>query len=340
VLLNFVDLERFKPSEPLPARPRRALIFSNHATEYTHIPAVREACARHGITIDVIGSSSGNVCARPEEILGGYDIVFAKGRAALESLAVGAAVVLCDARGLGPLVTTSEFDRLRPLNFGVRALCDPINVDLLDRQIARYNAEDAAKVSEMVRASAGRDMIVDQIISLYREVIAENETMARPDRNEEACAAAAYLRWLAPTLKSVYATENRASSAESALNQIRAECERVGALLVERDQTLQTLSSQAEDGERQFSRQLAAKEKAIEELSLETGARSSQLEEVTVSLTEKEAEIDRINLSLEEKEAQLERITNSLGWRLLSYYGPIKYKVLLPAFKRVVDLIR
>jgi hypothetical protein len=139
---------------------------------------------------------------------------------------------------------------------------------------------------------------------------------------------------------------------------MRAECERVGTLLVERDQTLQTLSSQSKDGQRQFSLQLALKEKAIKEFSLTAGAQASQLEEVTRKFAEKdgarasqleavtgrlavkETEIVRINSSLREKEVQLERITKSLGWRLLSYYGPIKYKVLLPAFKRIVDLIR
>src|SRR5438132_12739991 len=41
VLLNFVDLQRFKPRRPLPARPTRALFFSNYAREDTHLTAVR-----------------------------------------------------------------------------------------------------------------------------------------------------------------------------------------------------------------------------------------------------------------------------------------------------------
>src|SRR5262249_22469342 len=69
VLLNFVDLERFKPRAPLPARPRRALIFSNQATENTQTAAVREACAMNGIEVDVIGGAAGNICAAPEQVL-------------------------------------------------------------------------------------------------------------------------------------------------------------------------------------------------------------------------------------------------------------------------------
>ena len=313
VLLNFIDLERFKPREPLPARPQRALIFSNYANDDTHAPAVREACARYGIAVDTIGAHARNVCDHPEEILGRYDIVFAKGKSALESLAVGAAVVLCDAVGVGPMVTSSQLDHLRPLNFGLRALRDPVNVEVIERQIARYDAEDAAKVSRLVRASAGRDEIVDQIISLYREVIAENETKAKPGRDEEARAAAAYLRFLAPKSKAANATDGGALLAESARVQLLTECNRVRALLVERDQTLQTLLAQSKEGQERFAQQLALKEEAMEELSLKAGAQANQLEVVTMRLAEKEGEINRITSSLADKESEIDRFTSSLA---------------------------
>jgi len=49
VLLNFVDLDRFKSRGPLPNSPQRALIFSNYANEY--IQSVREACRGFGSSI-------------------------------------------------------------------------------------------------------------------------------------------------------------------------------------------------------------------------------------------------------------------------------------------------
>ena len=104
VLLNFVDLERFKRRPQLPAHPQRALIFSNHANEHTHTEAVRSACDRANLRVDVVGKGVGNVSREPEAMLGNYDLVFAKGRAALEALAVGAAVILCDAAGAGPKI--------------------------------------------------------------------------------------------------------------------------------------------------------------------------------------------------------------------------------------------
>jgi glycosyltransferase involved in cell wall biosynthesis len=198
VLLNFVDLERFKPRAPLPPRPARGLLFSNYANQETHLRVVREAAAHAGIELDVVGFGVGNPCTEPEKLLGSYDIVFAKARAALEALAVGTAVVLCDASGMGSMVTSGELERLRALNFGVRALREPLDAARLVREIERYDPVDAAEVSRKVRASAGRDAVLDELIDLYEEVIAEYES--RPDGEDDARAegraAAMYLRGL------------------------------------------------------------------------------------------------------------------------------------------------
>ena len=193
VQLNFVDLERFRPRGPLPARPARALVFSNYASEETHLGAAREACARAGIALDVVGQKAGRVAAEPEKVLGGYDLVFAKGRCALEALAVGAAVVLCDAVGSGPLVTTGELPRLRRLNFGVRALAGDLRPETLAAEISRYDPRDAAEVSRHIRATADRGRAVDEVVELYREVVAEYRTRGR-DADAEWRAASDYLR--------------------------------------------------------------------------------------------------------------------------------------------------
>jgi hypothetical protein len=194
VILNSVDLDQFLPRAPLPAKPARALVFSNGAKESTHLSAVREACQRSGLTLDVIGADAGNVSARPQDALGQYDIVFAKARCALEAMAVGAAVVLCDTVGAGPMVTADEFERLRRLNFGVRTLRNNIDADVLQKEIARYNPADAAEVSRQIRTNAGRTDAIDQTIDLYHEAIREFAENSARDGDAEARAEAAYLR--------------------------------------------------------------------------------------------------------------------------------------------------
>ena len=192
VLLNFVDLKKFKPRGPLPSRPQRALVFSHNPD---HLNAVREACAHAGIALDVIGQAANNVVAEPEDLLGNYDIVFAKARCALEAMAVGVAVVLCDRAGAGPMVTTNELSRLRRFNFGHRTLSSPINAGALTKEIERYDPMDAAEVTRQIRATAGLDAAVDELIALYDEVIAERSAMGEDDAEAEGRAAADFLRW-------------------------------------------------------------------------------------------------------------------------------------------------
>jgi hypothetical protein len=201
VTLNAVDLDRFRPRGPLPARPARALVFSNMAGgKGRYLAAVRQACAGAGITLDVAGSRSGNSLERPEEVLGRYDLVFAKGKAAIEAMAVGAAVILSDMTGVGPMVTTENLHRLRPLNFGLRSQRGSPTPEVFAREIARYDAEDAAAVCREIRASAGSGTKVDDLVALYQEILAEHRAGPPDDLAAEQRAAAAYLHGLGPRL--------------------------------------------------------------------------------------------------------------------------------------------
>ena len=221
VILNFVDLERFKPRAPLPACPQRALIFSNQATEYNYIGPVRDACDRAGIRLDVLGGAVEKVCAKPEALLGDYDVVFAKGRAALEALAVGAAVILCDAAGAGPMVTTDNVQQLRPLNFGIRALRETINANVISRELSRYHPEDAAEVSKHIRATAGFETALDELLSLYTEVLDEHRHTCNDDAFAEQRATALYLRELAPRLRDHDRVRQALTAKEAQLEMIK-----------------------------------------------------------------------------------------------------------------------
>ena len=200
VILNAVDLERFRPRAPLPSRPARALIFSNASGANTaNVAAIREACEQRGIAVEIAGVQSGRVLDQPEDSLGSYDLVFAKGRAALESAAVGTAVVLCDVLGAGPMVTTGNVDALRRRNFGLRTLRDAMTAETMAREIARYDAADATAVSWQIRALAGHDTLVDHLVAVYHDVLDEAAGQTW-DSEAELRAAAAYLRRLSPKL--------------------------------------------------------------------------------------------------------------------------------------------
>jgi glycosyl transferase family 4 len=205
LLLNFVDLDRFRPRDPLPVRPRRALVFGNEAREDGFVAVIREACRDAGVEVTIAGSASGRVLDRPEAALPEFDLVFAKARAALEAMAVGCSVILADPRGVGPLVTSAEFDRCRALNFGARLLQEPHHVSVYREQIARYDAVDAALVSARVRAEAGLDAAVDRLLEIYTRTL--DDDASRTARGESTpCleaqrAASRHLAWMASHLK-------------------------------------------------------------------------------------------------------------------------------------------
>ncbi|HTM10496.1 MAG TPA: glycosyltransferase family 4 protein [Verrucomicrobiae bacterium] len=197
---NFVDLDRFTPRGPLPKTPRRALVLSHYAREDTHLPAVREACERRGLSLDVIGYGAGRPDRRPERSLGDYDIVFAKGRAALEATVVGAAVVVCDAFGVGPMITTKNAPVLRTLEGDYMQWYSPLGVPALLREIDRYDPDDVSELTRWARTVAAADRVVPDFVALYEEAVAE---LARggTDQIADAHAGAAYLRWLSRHVK-------------------------------------------------------------------------------------------------------------------------------------------
>jgi hypothetical protein len=195
---NFVNLKRFKTRPPLPAKPRRALVLSNYT--HKHLPVIREACSAAGIEVDVRGRDAGNVAPCPEDILPQYDIVFAKGRSALEAVCVGNAVIICDRFGVGPMVSMKNALQLQTLSGDYQALYEPLSVQAVARELANYRPEDAAGVCLLARSVAGLDQAVITFLRAYEENI--YKFAATPlDENAEAAAESSYLRWLAHHVK-------------------------------------------------------------------------------------------------------------------------------------------
>ena len=60
---------------------------------------------------------------------------------------------------------------MRALNFGVRTLQSEVTEESVGREIDRYDAADAAVVSDRIRASAGIEVLADQYISLYERIL-------------------------------------------------------------------------------------------------------------------------------------------------------------------------
>jgi predicted nucleic acid-binding Zn-ribbon protein len=193
VLPNFVDLERFRARTDLPDRPRRALLFSNYAVRgLDWVETIASACAALDISLVIVGLGYGNSIEHPEEYLHEFDLVFAKARASIEAMATGAAVILCDAAGLGPLVTPDNFEELRAGNFGMRVLRSAHEKSVIQAAIQEYDRDRVRAVADIVRSSLGLTNIVPRIAQLYEEAIAESKS-APADEREANEAVAVYL---------------------------------------------------------------------------------------------------------------------------------------------------
>jgi len=188
VLYNFIDTERFtRRAAPLPLRPERALVFNNQIDK-SAFRVIERACQREDVAASIAGIASGNPLERPEEVLGSYDIVFAKGRSGLESMASGCAVILIGDEGLGPYVHSSDLDRLRDLNFGMRTLTEPHSVDAIRDRIRAYDTTDAERVTDWIREHASLDDAATKVERIYEKCLAGWNGPAGPDVQARAVA--------------------------------------------------------------------------------------------------------------------------------------------------------
>ncbi len=169
VHLNAVDIGRFLPGPELPDRPARALIFAKNVG---HVAAIEAACRLRNIDADVVGRTVGKVHQTPETLLREYDLVFTSALSAIEAMACGRAVIVCDGRGLAGFVTPERFDAWRPLNFGLRAFTRSVTIEALVAEIDSYDAELATVVGERTRREANSDDWLAGLLTHYDEAIA------------------------------------------------------------------------------------------------------------------------------------------------------------------------
>jgi len=184
LLRNAVDLARIPPRpEELPDRPRHALAFSKTAGQ---MPFLEDACRQLGLLFAAIGLGAERLVEYPERELVRYDLVFATARCAIEAMCAGSAVVVCDARGLGEMVTTANFERLRDHNFSWDALSRPVTVKEVIAEVKRFDRQDALAVAQRIRAEAGLENYLATLERLYRDAITAAERSAWPPDDREA----------------------------------------------------------------------------------------------------------------------------------------------------------
>ena len=171
VVLNGVDLDKFPMRSPLPNELKRVLVLSNYAKEDNYLAQIREACDLEGVECRAVGSGVGEVVSDPSEVLAESDLVFAKGKAALEAVVSGCGLVVCDAEGLGAMVTTDNFASLRALSFAYESMTDEITVEKVRSRLAGWKGETCRETADLARGSASLDVVIDRLEAIYEDVM-------------------------------------------------------------------------------------------------------------------------------------------------------------------------
>jgi len=185
VIYNWVDTDRFRLRSFISEKPARALVFSNYATKDNYFKILKEACSKLDLELEGIGVGFGNSLRDPENILHNYDIVFAKAKAAMESLATGAGVILCDTRGLGEFVGPGNYNHFRKFNFGMKTLTRPIDVDLVMKEILKYDPDEILAAAKLIRKDASFSVYVDEIQKIYHAAIIDYQQKRTENKNHE-----------------------------------------------------------------------------------------------------------------------------------------------------------
>lgn len=171
VIYNWVDTNRFHLKKNTNTQPKRALVFSNYAREDNFLPTIRAACNDLNIDLDVMGKGTGTTQLHPENHLDKYDLVFAKAKAAMEAMATGCAVCICDFTGLAGLVRPENYEHYRRFNFGMKLMNKAITVEGIVEACSKYDKNEVIAVAERLRKEADFEVIFDQILPLYDDVI-------------------------------------------------------------------------------------------------------------------------------------------------------------------------
>lgn len=179
VIFNWANTERFKLRKTINETPKKGLVFSNYLNETLVYPNIKEACNELGIELEIVGYSSGNFCLKPEEILPNYDLVFGKAKAAIEAIATGAGVIVCDFRGLGGMVTSENLNFFRDFNFGMKLMkIEPTKENLIV-EIEKYNPNSIRKVSDFIILESSLDKIISHLELRYSEIIKDYKNKKR-----------------------------------------------------------------------------------------------------------------------------------------------------------------
>jgi glycosyltransferase involved in cell wall biosynthesis len=170
VVLNAVDCERFKPTEPIGPGLKRVLVLSNHFPDDLR-SKVNRACELVGAKATFTGLEDGPVW-NTEEAINAADLVISLGRGIVEAMACGRAAFVFDRHGADGLITPGTYPESRRCNFSGRRFRRTLDADALAEELKQYEPG----MGEANRALALRHHDISDAVrryeGLYKRAIA------------------------------------------------------------------------------------------------------------------------------------------------------------------------
>jgi FkbM family methyltransferase len=174
-LPNFFDERRFTQISSA-SGTQKALIFSSR-TPPEFREQLRSFLIPLGFTLDHIGYG-GVVSPTPEQVLPRYDLVFAVGRSAIESLASGAHVILWDFGVIGPAVTPENYWECVATNFDLASntlpwkfIEEPEGLAWLREQVRRMSPKSRIQTTQLTRTYLPLSAAGARLMGAYNDIL-------------------------------------------------------------------------------------------------------------------------------------------------------------------------
>lgn len=155
----------------LPAKPRRWLLVAEKPDTGKLVVLVRLLSYLFRARLTVVGPAIGRTIDNlPEECLS-HDLVFGSARCALEAAASGAAVIVCDPRGISGFLGATQWKSWKDHNLGLGSFNGRPSFLALMNAIRAYDPHDATAASELVRNERSLENAVTDIERIYLTAI-------------------------------------------------------------------------------------------------------------------------------------------------------------------------
>jgi hypothetical protein len=171
---NVVDDELFGPSlEPLPDRPRRALVLSNRIDSSTEAEIGR-ACERSGIQCLVMGARTTPVdYSELPALIRCADLVFTLGRGAVETMLCGRIPFILDINGGDGLVTPGNVHEIMRCNLSGRRFSRHFDAAAIMKELEDWRPGNGPELRDISAREFGAAARAAELEGIYRQAVSD-----------------------------------------------------------------------------------------------------------------------------------------------------------------------